>query len=231
MNDTKEHTLIDETATLKDKLRRIPSLKAPLPEMDFGAFADTPQRAFAVWLDEALDAGIREPHAMTLSTRDENGWPDARILILKNVDARGWHFAIKAASPKARQIAAESNVALTFYWPALGRQVRLRGPASLLPPAECAADYLERPLASRASALASHQSEVLLDDADLERNIKDAETFLASNPNHVASDWQVYAVAPIVAEFWQGASDRNHKRLRFVRSRDGQGWEISRLWP
>ncbi|MGK6317168.1 pyridoxal 5'-phosphate synthase [Neorhizobium sp. DT-125] len=216
---------------MKDKLRRIPSLKAPLPDMDLEAFPATPQEAFTIWLDEALAAGIREPHAMTLSTRDENGWPDARVLILKNVDGRGWHFAIKAESPKARQIAAEPHVALTFYWPVLGRQIRLRGPASLLSAGECAADYLERPQGSRASALASRQSAVLSDATELERNLAEAEAFLTANPDYVALGWQIYAVAPTVVEFWQGASDRNHKRLRFTLSADHKEWDRVRLWP
>lgn len=170
-----------ETTNLKDRLRRIPSLKAPLPEMDLETFQATPQEAFAIWLDEALEAGIREPHAMTLSTCDENGWPDARVLIPKNVDDRGWHFAIKAESPKARQVAAEPNVALAFYWPALGRQIRLRGPASLLSADECAADYLERPQGSRISALASQQSAVLVDESELERNLVEAEVTATIN--------------------------------------------------
>ncbi|WP_142781641.1 pyridoxal 5'-phosphate synthase [Agrobacterium sp. T29] len=218
-------------ADLKDELRRIPSLKAPLPDMDFSAFPQTPHQAFAIWLQEALEAGVREPHAMTLSTCDENGWPDARVLILKNLDERGWHFAIKAESPKARQIATEPNVALTFYWPALGRQIRLRGPAALLPAEECAADYSERPQGSRASALASQQSAVLSDVTELTRKLAEADAFLIANPDFVAPGWQVYAVAPIVVEFWQGASDRNHKRLRFKLSSDQSEWERVRLWP
>lgn len=106
--------MISAIADLKDMLRSIPSLKAPLPDIDLEAFPQTRHQGFAIWLEEALKAGIREPHAMTLSTCDENGWPDAPVLILKNVDERGWHFAIKEESPKAWQIAIESNVALTL---------------------------------------------------------------------------------------------------------------------
>ncbi len=97
---------------IKEVLRKIPSLKAPLPDVDLTALPDCPQDTFGLWLAEALNAGVREPHAMTLSTVDADGCPDARILILKNVDDRGWHFAIKANSPKGRQIEANPNVAL-----------------------------------------------------------------------------------------------------------------------
>ncbi|WP_126153294.1 pyridoxine/pyridoxamine 5'-phosphate oxidase, partial [Paracoccus haematequi] len=142
-----------------------------------------------------------------------------------------WHFAIKAESPKARQIMNDPHVALTFYWPALARQIRIRGVANLLPAAEYAADYLDRPKASRASALASRQSEVLSDAGELNRKLIKAEEFIAENLDYVAPGWQVYAVAPHIVEFWQGASDRNHKRLQFSPSVDSSSWTKERLWP
>ncbi|KAF1006066.1 MAG: Pyridoxine/pyridoxamine 5'-phosphate oxidase [Burkholderia gladioli] len=168
---------------------------------------------------------------MTLSTVDAQGWPDARVLILKNLDARGWHFAVKAGSPKVDQIEHTPQVALTFYWPQLGRQVRLRGPATALPPAECAADFLDRPAGARVNALASRQSEVLQDPADLERAQAEASAFVAAHPQHAAPGWRVYAVAPTAAEFWQGAADRNHQRLRYRLADDGTAWLRERLWP
>lgn len=219
------------TLPIKEKLRQIPSLKAPLPDLDLATMPATPHEAFVRWLDSALAAGVREPHAMTLSTVDENGWPDARVLILKNVDARGWHFAIKGESPKARQIDNQPMVALTFYWPALGRQVRLRGKAVVLPAQECAEDFLGRPVGSRASAIASTQSEILDNPEELAQRLADAQAFVEANPSHVESGWRVYAVAPTVVEFWQGASDRNHKRWRYTVSQDGTAWSTARLWP
>ena len=216
---------------IKDKLRQIPSLKAPLPEIDVAAMPATPELAFALWLDEALAAGIREPHAMTLSTVDEHGWPDARVLILKNVDKDGWHFSIKGNSPKARQLDGQSQAALTFYWPALGKQIRLRGQAHILSQQVCADDFLGRPIGSRASAIVSRQSEILQDEAELNQRLVDAQVYLDAHPNHVEPGWRVYALAPTVVEFWQGASDRNHKRLRYTRNAKGTGWETARLWP
>lgn len=217
--------------SVKEILRKIPSLKGPLPNDDLTALPRHPQEAFKIWLEDALDADIREPHAMTLSTADENGWPDARVLILKNVDERGWHFAIKAGSPKGRQIETNSQVALTFYWPAMGRQIRMRGPALALPAEECASDFLERPIGSRTAAMASLQSEVLSDEEDLNIRLEEAQAFLEANPEHVESGWRVYAVAPLVVEFWQGATDRNHKRQRYTLAEDGKSWLTARLWP
>ncbi|MCX5473328.1 pyridoxal 5'-phosphate synthase [Alcaligenes sp. A-TC2] len=218
-------------ASIKDTLRQIPSLKAPLPELDLADMPATPEQAFALWLNEALAAGIREPHAMTLSTVDEHGWPDARVLILKNVDAEGWHFALKGNSPKARQLDYHPQAALTFYWPALGKQIRLRGHVHLLPEQICADDFLGRPLGSRASAIASRQSEVLHDETELHQRLKEAQVYLDTHPDHVEPGWRVYALTPHIVEFWQGASDRNHKRLRYTRNAQGLEWATVRLWP
>lgn len=224
-------TSITQPISMKERLRQIPSLRAPLPDVDFSIFPPTPHEAFALWLDDALAAGVREPHAMTLSTSDADGRPDARILILKNVDRRGWHFAIKAGSPKAMQVDSQPQVALTFYWPALGRQIRLRGTATLLPAGECAADFLDRPVGARISAVASWQSEVLEHEGQLEANVSESRAFLKVNPDYVAPAWRVYAVAPDTVEFWQGVPDRNHKRLRYHLTEDDQEWTRAHLWP
>lgn len=217
--------------SMKDILRQIPSLRGPLPVNNFTTLPERPHEAFKIWLEDALNAEVREPHAMTLSTVDENGWPDARVLILKNVDERGWHFSMKASSPKGRQIEKNHHVALTFYWPALGRQVRMRGPALALPTEECALDFMSRPIGSRKAAMASLQSEVLSDAEDLNDRLAEAQAFLTDHPDHVESGWLVYAVDPFVVEFWQGAIDRNHKRLQYTLSGDGKSWLSARLWP
>ncbi len=118
-----------------------------------------------------------------------------------------------------------------LYWADSGKQVRLRGPALALPEGDCAADFAERPLGSRSAAIASRQSEVLADPRDLEQRLTEAWTFLEDNPGHVEKGWKVYAVAPTVVEFWQGATDRNHKRLRYLLADDNERWEIDQLWP
>ncbi|KAG2170589.1 hypothetical protein VTO58DRAFT_111008 [Aureobasidium pullulans] len=168
---------------------------------------------------------------MTLSTVDEHGCPDARVLILKNVDHRGWHFAIKANSPKGNQITNNLAVALTFYWPQLGRQIRIRGTATELEESECAADFLERPAGSKATALASKQSEVLEDTAMLKRNLAEAQMRIEAEPQHVSPTWKVFAVAPMTVEFWQGATDRMHQRLRYEPDEEDGQWSRKVLYP
>ncbi|KAJ5387445.1 hypothetical protein N7509_009986 [Penicillium cosmopolitanum] len=108
-------------------LRKTKVLQGPFHPLSITNTPATPHTFFKEWYQEALDSNILEPHAMTLSTIDSSGYPDARVLILKNLDSRGWHFAIKADSPKGQQLANNPRAALTFYWPAMARQIRVRG--------------------------------------------------------------------------------------------------------
>jgi pyridoxamine 5'-phosphate oxidase len=223
--------MADSDPSIKSLLRSLPSLKGPFKPDNFTPFPDTPQQAFTLWLNNAIAHGVKEPHAMTLSTVDADGFPDARVLILKNVDDRGWHFASKADSPKGLQIASSPKVALTFYWPQLGRQVRIRGRAAELSASESAADFLERPLGSRATAVASLQSERMDDTIDLGGRIADAQALIEGNPDYVSVLWRLYAVAPETVEFWQGATDRLHRRLRFEKHGEDGQWVKCTLYP
>lgn len=214
--------------TTRRRLRELPSLAGPLWPFDPGRAPPEPQTLFLDWLSFAIDAGLREPHAMTLSTVDADGCPDARVLILKDVDAAGWCFAADAGSPKGRQLAANPNVALTFYWPRLGRQVRVRGAAGPAPRARSAADFLARSASARAMAALGRQSRPLGTDGELEARFG-AELLRQEAEAAISDGWTLYVVAPASVEFWQGRSDRRHVRLRYVRSA-GQ-WQSQRLWP
>jgi pyridoxamine 5'-phosphate oxidase len=219
------------TADTKTLLRGLSSLKGPFRPLDLASLPQTPHEAFHDWLQDATNNDIPEPHAMTLSTVDEYSCPDARVLILKNLDHRGWHFAIKADSPKGRQIIDNPAVALTFYWSQLGRQIRIRGEASELSASECAADFLERPIGSKVTALASQQSEILADMIVLEQNLQEAKGKIESEPEYIAPAWKVFAVAPKTVEFWQGATDRMHQRLRYTISNEDGMWSRDVLYP
>jgi pyridoxamine 5'-phosphate oxidase len=214
---------------MRELLRGLKSLPGPYQRFDLALAPAQPEALFAQWLQAAIDAGIREPHAMTLSTVDEHGHPDARVLILKNVDEQGWHFAITRSSPKGRQVGKAPHVALTFYWPVLGRQVRIRGVASDMGPEAQASDFLARPAGSRAAGLLGRQSDVLGSDDELDRGLAEQRRRLERDPGLVAPQWAVYAVRPTAIEFWQGDEQRRHVRLRYVR--DESGWTTERLWP
>jgi pyridoxamine 5'-phosphate oxidase len=214
---------------MKEKLRSLKSLAGPFPVFDPGAAPHDPQDLFLAWLEDAIDAGVREPHAMTLSTVDAEGRPDARVLILKDINQDGWHFAITRNSPKGRQLSVNSQAALTFYWQPLGRQVRIRGVASDIGPAVRDADFWARPVGSRAAALLARQSDILSGDDELDRGLEQQRKRIAEDRRIVAPNWAVYAVKPVEIEFWQGNEERRHIRLRYRRHE--AGWARERLWP
>ncbi|MFG2373250.1 pyridoxal 5'-phosphate synthase [Streptomyces sp. NPDC048504] len=123
----------------------------------------TPSELFTEWLLGALEAGVREPQAMTVSTAGADGNPSARTLILKGVGPDGWRFASDGGSVKARDLAQQPFAALTFYWSPLARQVRVRGPVVTAGEADSAADFPARSTSARAEALAGRQSQPLAD--------------------------------------------------------------------
>jgi pyridoxamine 5'-phosphate oxidase len=137
---------------LRTRLRAVPTLTGKPPAFDPARTPGAPHELFVDWLTTAIDSGVPEPCATTLSTVDETGRPSGRILILKNVDERGWQFASSAGSRKGRELATHPQAALTFYWVPLGRQVRITGTAKPADPAESLADLMARPPAARTQA-------------------------------------------------------------------------------
>ncbi|KAI5467938.1 putative pyridoxamine 5'-phosphate oxidase [Mariannaea sp. PMI_226] len=225
--------MADSNPSLRTLIRNLKVLQGSQDAADasFDGFPDLPHEAFKIWLLNAIDQCVPEPHAMTVSTVDQDGWPDARVLILKNVDSRGWHFAVKADSPKGRQIESNNRVALTFYWPQLARQVRIQGNAVALPEAECSEDFDARPFESKVSALASKQSQVLEAPSDLSDRITEARALLEKDPKGGQLGWKVYAVQPTNVEFWQGSKDRLHRRLQYKLDPNEREWKKQALWP
>jgi pyridoxamine 5'-phosphate oxidase len=128
-------------------LRSLPDFPADLPEFDPDSAPSDPVELFKQWLDEALAASVLQPHACSLATADINGQPSARMLILKNIDDDGWHFATSRTSRKGRELAVNPQAALNFYWPEQGRQVRVAGAVVELSADASAADWQARPAA------------------------------------------------------------------------------------
>ncbi|MFF2195692.1 pyridoxal 5'-phosphate synthase [Streptomyces sp. NPDC058157] len=211
-------------------LRGIEVFAGPLPGFAPERAPADPVRLFLSWLSDAVADGLRDPHAMTLSTVDEAGDPDARVVILKDVDAdaAGWRFAGHAFSPKGHQLAVHPRAALTFYWPEHGRQVRLRGPVTPGSARDNAADFLARSATARAEALLGRQSQYLADTGERDQALEKALGLIGRDPSLVDSAWTLYTLAPVEAEFWQAAADRVHTRLRYERT--ANGWSRFRLW-
>jgi pyridoxamine 5'-phosphate oxidase len=218
-----------ELVRVRELLRELPVLKGDPPLFDPGAAPDDPVELFVEWLSGAVGAGVLEPHAMTVSTVGADGNPDGRMLILKDVDSAGWHFAISSVSQKGADLAANPVAALTFYWPDLVRQIRVSGPVIADPPAVGAADFLARSGGSREMALTRRQSQPLVDPGELDAALEKSRLELAADPEFVPDDWISYAVRANRVEFWQGSADRRHQRLLYE-SADG-AWIRSQLWP
>jgi pyridoxamine 5'-phosphate oxidase len=138
------------TDDLRARLRSIPSLTGSPPPLSLAALHVDPVAQFIEWLEEAVFARVLEPHAMTLSTIDADGMPDARTVILKDVDTRGWAFAGRGSSRSGVQLAANPVAALTFWWQPMVRAVRARGRVVQATRAESEADLLSRSAAARA---------------------------------------------------------------------------------
>lgn len=214
---------------MKQFLRDLPVFAGELPDFDPAATPADPVTCFVGWLRTAVAAGVREPHAMTLSTIAQDGIPSARVLLLKNVDANGWQFAVHEASPKGRELSASGVAALTFYWPDQARQVRVRGTVRAESAEKSAADFLARSVGSRASSMSGLQSTPLDHRDSVEAASKQALERLAQEPGLVISEWILYTLWADHVEFWQGDKDRKHTRVRYLR--DGDGWTKQLLWP
>jgi pyridoxamine 5'-phosphate oxidase len=131
--------------SFRQQLRALPDFPDVLPGFDPASAPADPAELFRQWLDEALAAGERQPHACSLATVDGQGQPSSRMLILKNIDDDGWHFATSRTSRKGRELRGNPRAALNFYWPSLGRQVRVAGPVVELSAEASARDWDERP--------------------------------------------------------------------------------------
>lgn len=196
--------------------------------------ADTdpdPIALFGRWLDEARRAELPEPNAMTVATVDADGVPDARILLLKDVDQNGFVFYTNYSSAKGRQLAANPAAALVFVWLALERQVRVRGAVEKVGREQSERYFHSRPRGSQLGAIASRQSQVVAGRAVLEDRYREFEQRYQGQTLPLPDDWGGYRLRPAVIEFWQGRGSRLHDRLRYRRAGPPQRWQLERLEP
>jgi pyridoxamine 5'-phosphate oxidase len=199
-----------------------------LSSLDVGDVSADPAAQFRKWLDEAIAAKCPEPTAMSLATVGATGRPSSRIVLLKEIDARGLVFYTNYESRKGRELAVNPFGAIMFHWVELERQVRIEGRVEKADVASADAYFGSRPLLSRVGAHASPQSREIADRAWLEREFAAASARLGENPPRPAH-WGGYCLVPDSFEFWQGRRSRLHDRLAYS-LRDG-GWAIARLAP
>jgi pyridoxamine 5'-phosphate oxidase len=193
----------------------------PLREADV---AEDPLDQFRAWFREAEEA-VDTAEAVALATATSSGAPSARMVLLKRADERGFAFFSGYESRKGRDLAANPNAALLFYWHPLGRQVRVEGVAERLPADESDAYFDSRPAASRLSAAASAQSEVVASREELEARVRELAVADVRRPE----SWGGFLLVPHTYEFWQHRENRLHDRLRYRLA--GETWVLERLAP
>jgi len=190
---------------------------------------DDPIMLFQTWFSEAIDSGIKEPSAMTVATVDTDGYPDARMMLLKGVDDRGFVFYTNLDSAKARALTHNPWVALCFYWLDIGKQVRVRGKANIVSDEEADGYFATRPRLSQISAWASKQSQPMRGYFELETQV--AKTALHFGVGEIPRPpfWSGFRVAPERIEFWLQKPFRRHQRIAYDRVSDG--WRKQWLYP
>jgi pyridoxamine 5'-phosphate oxidase len=184
---------------------------------------------FGKWMNEAMDAAVEEPHAMTLATANRAGEVSARIALLRRVDERGFAFFTNYESRKGRDLAENPRAALVFYWSELERQVRITGTVSRTSSEESDSYFRDRPRSHQLSAWVSHQSQPIADRHVLNRSMREMEHRFVNHEVPRPPHWGGFILAPDSIEFWQGRPNRLHDRLRYRRE-DGR-WKIERLSP
>jgi pyridoxamine 5'-phosphate oxidase len=188
-----------------------------------------PISQFTKWFERAERDGMKHPEGFSLSTVDANGRPSSRIVLMKEYDARGFVFYTNYESRKSRELVANPNAAMTFWWESLERQVRIEGRAEKVSAAESDDYYSTRPRGSQIGAWASEQSAVISTREVLEEEIRALEAKFGEGDIARPTFWGGWRIVPEVVEFWQGRKSRLHDRLRY--RREGEGWVVERLSP
>ena len=197
--------------------------------LDVGDLKSDPFEQFNLWYSQAEEAGIAEPHAMTLSTVDVSGAPDARVVLARAADERGFVFYTNYDSAKSAQLEENPVASAVFAWLDLHRQVRVRGNIMKVSAAESDDYFASRPRASQIGAWASPQSQVLANRDELESMVADMTARFEGKEVPRPENWGGWRLIPVSIEFWQGRPSRLHDRFRYVRDRDS--WTMSRLAP
>ncbi|EAR59793.1 pyridoxamine 5'-phosphate oxidase [Neptuniibacter caesariensis] len=201
-------------------------LAQPLRREDLN---EDPIAQFAKWMDDAIAVSPDDATSMTLATASKEGMPSARIVLLKHFDADGFAWYTDYRSQKGAELAENPQAEIMFYWYGLERQVRIQGNVEKLSQAQGEKYFNERPLGSRISAAASHQSHPVESREALESSVKALQERYPEGDVPHPEQWGGYLLKPTRIEFWQGRESRLHDRFQF--NLTDEGWSIQRLQP
>lgn len=186
-----------------------------------------PMQMFTRWYDQYAELSKPDATAFQLVSQGLDGFPQSRIVLLKEIRNRQFVFYTNYASSKGRELEAQPRVSMNFFWPDLERQVRIKGIAEKVDAAESEAYFSSRPLESQYGAMASPQSEVIANREELEKAY--ADIVAAGNPKR-PEHWGGFQITPVEFEFWQGRRSRLHDRIRYRRDQDSS-FRMERLAP
>lgn len=197
--------------------------------LDIDDLLANPVDQLVLWYQQAEEAGAVEPNAMVLSTLDESGHPDARVVLARGIDMNGITFYTNRESAKGRQLAADQRAAATFSWLQLHRSVRVKGVVSLASDEVSDAYFASRPRESQIGAWASPQSESIGSRLDLTELVDEYREKFADRDVPRPPHWGGYLLSIDSVEFWQGRPSRLHDRFRYTLN--GKVWRAERLAP
>ncbi|MYF99210.1 pyridoxamine 5'-phosphate oxidase [Candidatus Poribacteria bacterium] len=210
-----------------DKLRREYQSHVELTEE---SVTKDPFDQFERWFNDAIEAKIDLPDAMTLATATLDGIPSARMVVLRGFDKNGLCFYTDYDSPKGKELAENPHAALIFYWRELDRQVRCNGTVVKMDPMESDAYFASRPIDSKLAVWSERQSIVISGREHLEDNFEKAKLTYSDIDVPRPPHWGGYRLVPTLFEFWQGCPSRLHDRILYT-LKDSNDWKISRLSP
>lgn len=192
---------------------------------------EDPINLFQRWFFETKEqGGIEEVNAMTVSTIGLDGFPKARVVLLKQYTYEGFIFYTNYDSEKGKAILKNPNICLSFFWQSQERQVIIKGIAEKTPENISDNYFASRPDGSKLGAMASNQSEIVASRAVLEDKLKQLENIYEGKEIPRPTNWGGFLVRPVEIEFWQGRPNRLHDRIRY-KLQDDYSWKMDRLAP
>ncbi|WP_462421847.1 pyridoxine/pyridoxamine 5'-phosphate oxidase [Salinicoccus sp. Marseille-QA3877] len=213
---------------IKKLIYKNPPLSGDYPEFKIEDAPGNPLDTFYEWFDQAVDAEVLEPSAFIFSTADAQGSPSARIVNLRDMDKEGFIIGSNSESRKGLDMENNKNVAMTFYWREVGRQIRVTGSVVIADEEENRADFINRNNTSKALSIIAKQSAELESLDELDREMQHAME-LVENEKEAYKTWTIYKVKPEKMEFFQARKDLAHTRLEYEKIRGR--WHKHLLWP